>query len=374
MNADMILIGPMGTGKSTIGKLLAAALHLPQRSMDDIRWAYYKEIGYDEALAKQKIDEEGFWALYQYWKPFEAHAVERLLADAEAEHSACVIDFGAGHSVYEDDALFARIQQVLAPYPNVVLMLPSPDEDESVEILNSRNESLREMKPNINEHFIKHHSNRDLAKFVVFTKGRTPEETRDDILGLIGLKPAADAATDTAGVHSFIHGATDAHATDAHTKTFYDATGKKLDGPPMSLWPSASALVFDARGHLLLQKRADNGFWGLPGGRIDIGESIAETCVREVWEETGFEVAVERLVGVYSDPTQFQVGSYPDGNTVQYVNLCFVCHMTGGQMAVSDESTDIGFFALDALPTPLLESHKVRIQDAQANQAAAFIR
>ncbi len=164
------------------------------------------------------------------------------------------------------------------------------------------------------------------------------------------------------------------YTKDLHTKTYYDATGKKLDGPPNALWPSACAVVFDANGALLLQKREDNGFWGLPGGRTDIGESIAETCVREVWEETGFEVAVERLVGVYSDPTQFHVGSYKDGNVVQYVNLCFVCLITGGEMAISDESTDIGFYALDALPMPILESHKIRIQDALANQVAAFIR
>jgi len=164
------------------------------------------------------------------------------------------------------------------------------------------------------------------------------------------------------------------YAKDLHTKTYYDATGKKLDGPPNSLWPSACAVVFNVNGALLLQKREDNGYWSLPGGRTDIGESITETCVREVWEETGFEVAIARLVGVYSDPTQFHVGSYKDGNVVQYVNLCFACRITGGAMTISDESTDIGFYALDALPMPILESHKIRIQDALANQVAAFIR
>lgn len=357
---EIILIGPIGTGKSTLGRLLAEALRLPQCSMDDVRWAYYKEIDYDEAVAKQKHDEGGFWPMYEYWKPFEAYAVERLLA----EHHHCVIDFGGGHSVYEDDAMFARIQQVLAPYPNVVLVLPSPDDDESIEILNTREESLREMKPNINAHFIKHHSNRDLAKFVVYTKDKTPAQTRDEILARLGIQPM-----DFKRVDGFVH-----YAKDASRRSFYDATGQPLDRPPMTMWPSASAVVFNAEGQLLLQKRADNGFWGVPGGRVDIGESVAETCVREVREETGLEVAIERLIGVYSDPTQFQVGRYPDGNTVQYVNLCFLCRVTGGELKFSDESTDLGFFALDALPTPLLESNKARIQDAQANQAAAFIR
>jgi shikimate kinase len=180
MNTDIILIGPIGAGKSTLAKLLSERLGLPRCPMDDVRWDYYKEIGYDENLARQK-GEQSFWKLYEYWKPFEAHAVERLLS----EHSNCVVDFGAGHSVYEDDGLFNHIQQILAPYKNIVLLLPSPDQDESVELLNARDEFLRNMTPNINEHFIKHHSNYDLAKFVVYTKGKTPEETCSEILRFV---------------------------------------------------------------------------------------------------------------------------------------------------------------------------------------------
>lgn len=164
------------------------------------------------------------------------------------------------------------------------------------------------------------------------------------------------------------------YAKDIDQKTFYDATGKQLSGPPNTLLPSACAVVFNQRGELLLQRREDNGFWGLPGGRTDIGESVAETCVRETREETGLHVKIDRLVGVYSDPTQYHVGSYKDGNVVQYVNLCFACSIVGGELQLSHESTELGFFALEHLPTPLLVSHKIRIQDAVANQVAAFIR
>ncbi|UAJ74556.1 AAA family ATPase (plasmid) [Synechocystis sp. PCC 7339] len=182
MSSDIILIGPIGTGKSTVGSLLAKRVGLPQRSMDEYRWNYYKEIGYDEELAKYKRETEGFWGIYQYWKPFEAYAVERLLS----EHKNCVIDFGAGHSVYEDNFLFQRVQQVLASYSNIVLLLPSSNLDESVQILNNRNEYLPDGKLNINEHFVRHHSNHDLAKFTVYTKAKTPEETCNEILQLVG--------------------------------------------------------------------------------------------------------------------------------------------------------------------------------------------
>jgi len=181
LDTTIILIGPIGTGKSTLGKLLSAKLGIPQCSVDEVRFNYYKEIGYDEELAKAKYEAGGFWELYKYWKPFEAFAVERVLSD----HSNCVMDFGAGHSVYEDETLFKRVQQLLEPYPKIILILPSPDLNESVEILNERNEDLRNMQPNINEHFIKHHSNYDLAKFVAYTKGKKPEETCEEIMHFI---------------------------------------------------------------------------------------------------------------------------------------------------------------------------------------------
>ncbi|KAM3107860.1 shikimate kinase [Phormidesmis sp. 146-33] len=181
MKSDIILIGAIGSGKSTIGELLAKRLNVPQHSMDDLRLNYYKEIGYDEELAKKKRATQGLWGVYQYWKPFEAYAVERILS----EHQHCVIDFGAGHSVYEDDILFQRVQQILAPYSNVILLLPSPDLDESVQILNKRNEYVSDGNPNLNEHLIRHPSNYKLAKYVIYSKGKMPEEMCNEILSLI---------------------------------------------------------------------------------------------------------------------------------------------------------------------------------------------
>ena len=183
MFSDIILIGPVSTGKSTIGKLLAQRLGLPQCSMDEFRLTYYQEINYDEDLARQLREKEGFLGLYQYWKPFEAYAVERLLA----EHSNRVIDFEAGHSVYEDEELFTKVQRILAPYNNVVLILPSPDLEESIQILNERNGGLVSNEVDFNEHFVKHHSNHDLAKVTVYTKGKLPEETCNDILCTVKL-------------------------------------------------------------------------------------------------------------------------------------------------------------------------------------------
>ena len=63
---DVILIGPIGAGKSTLGKLVAAPLGLPQVSLDDIRFTYYREIGYDDSVAHDRYVTDGFWGLYLY--------------------------------------------------------------------------------------------------------------------------------------------------------------------------------------------------------------------------------------------------------------------------------------------------------------------
>lgn len=186
INAPIILIGPMSAGKSTVGGLLAEKLGCPQYSLDEKRWDYYNEMGYDEAVAAKIRQSEGMEGLLRYWKPFEAHAVIRMLA----EHTDGVIDFGAGHSVYEDEALFGRVQTALAPYQHVILLLPSPNLDESVTILNQRFVEMLaqegiEADPltlKVNEHFVRHPSNSLLAKMTVYNKAQTPEETIAEIM------------------------------------------------------------------------------------------------------------------------------------------------------------------------------------------------
>ncbi len=127
--------------------------------------------------------------MYCYWKQFEIHAVERVLT----EHSDCVIHFGAGHSVYEDASYFARAEACLRPYANVVLLLPSPDLDESVAILGARAAHTVE-GVELTRHLITHHSSHALATLTVYTEGKTPEETRDEIVRHWALRAGSKGA------------------------------------------------------------------------------------------------------------------------------------------------------------------------------------
>ncbi len=141
----------------------------------------------------------------------------------------------------------------------------------------------------------------------------------------------------------------------------------------LGLRASASAVIFDRKGRLLLQQRSDGGQWGLPGGSMEIGESAAQAVVREVREETGLEVKPRRLIGVYSDPS-LQVVRYPDGNVWHYVSLCFECTVRGGTLTTCDETLALEYFPLHRLPGTLLANHRIRIRDARARRAAAYVR
>jgi ADP-ribose pyrophosphatase YjhB (NUDIX family) len=143
---------------------------------------------------------------------------------------------------------------------------------------------------------------------------------------------------------------------------------------PTMMRAAASAVVLDAgRRLVLLQRRSDNGRWGLPGGGVEVGESLAAACRREVREETGLEVEIVRLIGVYSDPA-FQIVRYPDGNVVHYVSACFECRVVGGAFALCEETLALEWFDRDGLPPDLLPLHRLRIEDALAGRAQAFVR
>jgi len=136
----------------------------------------------------------------------------------------------------------------------------------------------------------------------------------------------------------------------------------------------ASALIWDPDGErILLTRRSDNGRWCLPGGRVDPGESVSETCAREVLEETGLSVKVGKLIGVYSDPNMLL--TYDDGNKYHLIALHFDASITGGELVLSNETTDIGFFSIDEMSKiDVMEHHLQRIEDGISKQTETFIR
>ncbi|MGW2829776.1 NUDIX hydrolase [Streptomyces sp. NPDC001286] len=135
------------------------------------------------------------------------------------------------------------------------------------------------------------------------------------------------------------------------------------------LWlPGVSAVVLDDEGRVLLGQRADNHRWALISGIPDPGEQPAAAVVREVEEETGVRVAVERLVSVRSG----RPVTYPNGDVCQFMDLCFRCRVLGGEARVNDdESLEVGWFSLDELPE-MTEFHHFRIKQALSDEPTWF--
>lgn len=135
-----------------------------------------------------------------------------------------------------------------------------------------------------------------------------------------------------------------------------------------------SAIIFDEQGErILLTQRTDNGRWCLPGGAMDPGESAGEAIIREVWEETGLQVEVSRLVGIYTTP--HRMVRYADGNQFQFVAMSFVAHTIGGELGLSEETTAFGYFSpAEMAGMDVMEHHIERIEDALKGDAAAIIK
>lgn len=143
-------------------------------------------------------------------------------------------------------------------------------------------------------------------------------------------------------------------------------------GHDLLMSPGVVGIIINDQGEVLLQRRSDNGEWGLPGGAIDPGEEPADAVVREVWEETGLHVVPERVIGVFGGPElQF---TYPNGDQVVVISIAFACRVVGGELSINDdESLELAYFAADQLPPALMNRHRVRIEQAlRSNLAATF--
>lgn len=117
-----------------------------------------------------------------------------------------------------------------------------------------------------------------------------------------------------------------------------------------SVVPSVVAIVRDEADRVLLIHKTDNNLWALPGGGHEIGESVAETVVREVKEETGYDVEVTGISGTYTNPNH--VMAYEDGEVRQQFSIAFTARLVGGEARTSSESRKVEWVApeeIDAL-------------------------
>lgn len=131
----------------------------------------------------------------------------------------------------------------------------------------------------------------------------------------------------------------------------------------------AGCIIFDDQNRLLLQKRADSGKWGFLGGMVEFGESVEETAVREVKEESGLDVEITSLYGVYSK----YYAEYTNGDKAQPIVHLFKARIIGGQLInCNDETLELKYFDLNNLPPIFCKQHRDMLDDIVAGKEFVY--
>jgi 8-oxo-dGTP pyrophosphatase MutT (NUDIX family) len=130
---------------------------------------------------------------------------------------------------------------------------------------------------------------------------------------------------------------------------------------------AVSAFVLDEQARLLMIRRTDNDLYSIPGGGQEVGETVAQALTRELREETGIDVDVIDLIGIYSDPDH--VISYNDGEVRQEFSICFHARPISGELRTSDESPEVLWVSRDKLESLNIHpSIRLRIEHGYANR------
>jgi ADP-ribose pyrophosphatase YjhB (NUDIX family) len=136
-----------------------------------------------------------------------------------------------------------------------------------------------------------------------------------------------------------------------------------------SLVPSVNVVVVNAEGSILLIRRTDNGNWAVPGGAVDLGESVAQAAVRETLEESGIKCEVTGIVGIYSDPRHLILYT-SNGEVRQEFSIVLTGRALSGQPTPSSESSDVRWVpTAEVLGYTMERSMRIRISDFLARKA-----
>ena len=163
---SIILIGPSGAGKSTVAEQLHLKLNMPRLCLDE---------------KANKARDTGFSENFRNVDEFNYFMISKIIKDAKNQNTYGIVDFGGGHSVYDDKEIFEKVKEQLKPFKNIVLLLPCVDEEQALKIMNAR--STGDARDNLK--FIKSSCNRELATITVYGNGRTPSDIADEIISLI---------------------------------------------------------------------------------------------------------------------------------------------------------------------------------------------
>ena len=141
---------------------------------------------------------------------------------------------------------------------------------------------------------------------------------------------------------------------------------RKFIGHDPIMMCACGCLIFNDKGQVLLQRRSDDNLWGNPGGSMDLGETIYETIIREVKEETNLEIRQEDLeiFNIYSGEEQHHI--YPNDDEVYFVNIIFKTNTYYGEIKCDSESYELKFFDIDELPSNVTKPFESVLRDLKS--------
>ena len=130
-----------------------------------------------------------------------------------------------------------------------------------------------------------------------------------------------------------------------------------------SMVPSVNVVVINDQGEILLIRRSDNDNWAIPGGAIDLGESMSQAAIRETKEESGIDCEVTGLVGIYTDPKHVILYT-SNGEARQEFSIVLTARPVGGKLTPSDESTEVRWVSTSEIDSYGMDrSMRLRVSD-----------
>jgi len=148
----------------------------------------------------------------------------------------------------------------------------------------------------------------------------------------------------------------------------------KAPKPNQPIQPGACAVILNENGLIFLHKRSDTKLWALPGGTLELGESISQCCLREIKEETNLKAALEKMIGVYTSPNcVFEWNNGKSSKVWQIFVIAFLCRVENDKVVLNSESTDAGWFSKEEIEKlKTLPYVKEVISDALHKKTAYF--
>jgi ADP-ribose pyrophosphatase YjhB (NUDIX family) len=133
-------------------------------------------------------------------------------------------------------------------------------------------------------------------------------------------------------------------------------------------------VVVNDAGDILMIRRTDNGNWAVPGGAIDVGESVGEAALRETREESGIDCAITGIVGIYSDPKHVVLYT-SNGKARQEFSIVLTAKPLGGQPTPSSESSEVRWVPASEIPENTMDrSLRIRINDYLAHSDSPVVK